>query len=651
MKKILILIFATFLLTVIGCSTSSIKKTPALKKQNISVKSKIDDSDSVKTNWSNYSYGLYFKSLALSKRNFKERVKFLDIALKHFQNAGKNKIGLDRTYFQISDCLYLKKQFFKSIDFSRKAIKINPEFIKPYNLIFHTYLLLKNNKEATQIILDYLKINNKKVNLLYTLGEHYYKRVKNNKKAIESFQKIIDLSKTEAFENYYKEESYYYIGYINFREKKDNLAIKNFKKVLEINPQNHNAMYMLSILYIKRYDLKNSQFYAQKYYNFNNKNLVINFVLGVVKYINDDLGLIKNLRILKKSKSIEGYISNALYFELMQKDKKSKKILNSITKYRPNFISPHIALAKIEAREKKNFEAYNEYFLAGNIALNLKSYKLAKKLYLKALLYKKDSKDLYSYLGKIGELTNDLDFAIISYKELYNIDHNFNTSLHIGFLYGLAKNDKKANYYFLLASKINPKHSYPFYLRGLLFLSKKNYIKAEKFFQKAEKLEPKSEELYYNIAIVKDSLKKQEELIKILKKALTKYPKSSRLNNFLGYIYADKNIRIKEALSLIKLALKQDPNNAAYLDSLGWVYFRMGKFNLALENLLKAEKFLGKLKALDPVIYEHLGDTYFKIGKNEKAVFYWKKSLKIKQNKKIEEKIKQNLKKTQAINK
>jgi tetratricopeptide (TPR) repeat protein len=94
------------------------------------------------------------------------------------------------------------------------------------------------------------------------------------------------------------------------------------------------------------------------------------------------------------------------------------------------------------------------------------------------------------------------------------------------------------------------------------------------------------------------------------------------LNN-LGYFLADRNEKLDEALKLIGQALKTDPANASYLDSLGWVYFKLGKFDLAEENLKKALK----TDSASATINEHLGDVYQKQGKAELAKASWQKAL------------------------
>ena len=94
------------------------------------------------------------------------------------------------------------------------------------------------------------------------------------------------------------------------------------------------------------------------------------------------------------------------------------------------------------------------------------------------------------------------------------------------------------------------------------------------------------------------------------------------LNN-LGYFLTERNEKLDEALKFIQQALISDPENPSYLDSLGWVYFKLGKYDLAEENLKKALK-------IDPTsatIYEHLGDVYQKQGKTELAKAAWQKAL------------------------
>lgn len=87
---------------------------------------------------------------------------------------------------------------------------------------------------------------------------------------------------------------------------------------------------------------------------------------------------------------------------------------------------------------------------------------------------------------------------------------------------------------------------------------------------------------------------------------------------------ADKGINLDESLNLIEKALKFEPENGYYIDSLGWVYFRLGRFDDALRELKRAVAL-----SKDPVIYEHLGDIYYELGMKEEARDQWEKSLQL----------------------
>ncbi|HRR96547.1 MAG TPA: tetratricopeptide repeat protein, partial [Candidatus Ratteibacteria bacterium] len=89
----------------------------------------------------------------------------------------------------------------------------------------------------------------------------------------------------------------------------------------------------------------------------------------------------------------------------------------------------------------------------------------------------------------------------------------------------------------------------------------------------------------------------------------------------LGYSYLDENKNIKDAYKMIRKAVEKDPKNGAYLDSLGWAYYKMGNYKKARYYLEKAINY-----EQDPEIEEHLAWTYFKLCNWEKALFYFTKA-------------------------
>ncbi len=92
--------------------------------------------------------------------------------------------------------------------------------------------------------------------------------------------------------------------------------------------------------------------------------------------------------------------------------------------------------------------------------------------------------------------------------------------------------------------------------------------------------------------------------------------------NNLGYFLIERDERFEEALDLIQQAVKIDPTNPSYLDSLGWAYFKLGKYVEAEKSLKEALRF----DSASGTIHEHLGDVYQKQGKNDLAKASWTRS-------------------------
>jgi tetratricopeptide (TPR) repeat protein len=108
------------------------------------------------------------------------------------------------------------------------------------------------------------------------------------------------------------------------------------------------------------------------------------------------------------------------------------------------------------------------------------------------------------------------------------------------------------------------------------------------------------------------------------RKVLTMDPQNAGALNYLGYMLADRNVRLDEAQTMISKAVQLDPQNGAYLDSLGWVYYRQNRLEEAADYLQRALQKILK----DPTVHDHLGDVYFKQGKIREAIAQWQSSLK-----------------------
>jgi tetratricopeptide (TPR) repeat protein len=107
------------------------------------------------------------------------------------------------------------------------------------------------------------------------------------------------------------------------------------------------------------------------------------------------------------------------------------------------------------------------------------------------------------------------------------------------------------------------------------------------------------------------------------RKILAIDPNNSMTLNYLGYMLGDRGVKLDEALTMVQKAVQQEPQNGAYLDSLGWVYFKMGQYALAEANLRKATERMGN----DPAVHDHLGELFEKTGRLKMAASQWEQSL------------------------
>lgn len=127
--------------------------------------------------------------------------------------------------------------------------------------------------------------------------------------------------------------------------------------------------------------------------------------------------------------------------------------------------------------------------------------------------------------------------------------------------------------------------------------------------------------------------------VKSLEKALELKPDFHEAANYLGYMWAERGENLERAKALIDLAVKAQPKNSAYLDSLAWVLFKMGKAREALPVQLQAVEIATADKEPDAALYDHLGDIYQATGDTRKARDAWQKALDMGPNEDIRKKL------------
>lgn len=158
---------------------------------------------------------------------------------------------------------------------------------------------------------------------------------------------------------------------------------------------------------------------------------------------------------------------------------------------------------------------------------------------------------------------------------------------------------------------------------GGVYSSKEDYRSAADLYEKAVShiAKPTREHwnIFYQRGIAYERLKEWPKAEPNFRKALELYPDQPQVLNYLGYSWVDMNMNLEEGLEMIKRAVDLRPSDGYIVDSLGWAYYRLNRFEEAVTELERAVS----LKPDDPILNDHLGDAYWRVGRRLEATFQW----------------------------
>jgi len=172
----------------------------------------------------------------------------------------------------------------------------------------------------------------------------------------------------------------------------------------------------------------------------------------------------------------------------------------------------------------------------------------------------------------------------------------------------------------------------------------KDYPSAARVAKDAVRRFPESTEALFRLGSSLERGGQIPESEKTFQKLLSLRPHDAQTMNYLGYMWADRGVRLEEARELLEKAVAREPRNGAFRDSLGWVYFRLGRLEAAEKNLREAHR----TDPEDATIEEHLGDLAEKQGNLARAVEHWERALTLKPEE--PEKIRQKVQKQRTQN-
>jgi tetratricopeptide (TPR) repeat protein len=231
----------------------------------------------------------------------------------------------------------------------------------------------------------------------------------------------------------------------------------------------------------------------------------------------------------------------------------------------------------------------------------------------------KDTDQLYIYLAQVTEKQNRYADAITWYKKVQPGQHFLEAKINLANLIARIQSvDKAIEMLDAVDDLTTEQQIIVIQTQASLLAKAKRDKDAFDLLENAVKNLPNTPELVYDYALAAERVNKMDIMERELRKTIASKPDFAAAYNALGYSFADRNINLDEAVTLIEKALKLSPNDHYMLDSLGWAYYRKGQFDKAIKYLEQAYKV-----NQDPEIAAHLGEVLWQKGRHDEAKKIW----------------------------
>jgi tetratricopeptide (TPR) repeat protein len=460
-----------------------------------------------------------------------------------------------------------------------------------------------------------------------------------------------------------------------YRLKDDDNAVIYFKKVLELDPYDENSRSLLLLLYRKNNDqLGLADQYEQMldYYgedeDWVRKAATIYLQNGK---IDDALSLFVSY-IKWDSTNTRMWYSIGTAYELKDSTLKALDAYVRALDIDPDFdpaaeriyrlcrqINGWERLIKIFSPYHENDQEKFVYRIAlAEAFLNQERYADSKNMLLPMLGNDEVPWQVYELMGRLSLQQQDYIAAIDHFQRIIDQDINNRIGwLFKGFALSNADSLTDAEAHYRMALKYLPEDPFLLSFHGISLNRLGRDVEALSPFEKALKVDPQnlnalvSYGLTLNrlnrkmdainpfvntlnidpdnltalttLGMIYDELKLYRQSDSLYEAALKRFPDNDLLMNNYAYSLSERDLRLDYALEMAKKAVAVQPDNGAYLDTIGWIYFKLGNYDMALKYV---EQSVNNRED-SPVVIEHLGDIHYKMGNTAEAKIYWRRAL------------------------
>ncbi|MFC2083461.1 tetratricopeptide repeat protein [Bacteroidota bacterium] len=513
---------------------------------------------------------------------------------------------------------YLKlNKLSKALKHAKEAVKLSPEEIE-FNFLLANILSMGKQPDSAAVVYEkIISLDSLNFQAYYNLGSIYEQQ--KPIQALNVYKNLLSIMGPEW-------NVLIKIADLNERLGNVDETIKTVEDLLDLDPSNLKLKKLLIESYIK----------TEKY---NNALELIEESLEIFPY---DLSLIeyKANILIKQEKWEEG---SKEYLQLILNDQfsfESKKRIASAFVLETAKDSSLLSITKeiLHEIEKDSVDWQILAFL-GEMASQEGDDSSAASYFIGAVSQAEWNSQVWNRLGIILFDAQRYEEAI---SEMNKAISRFPDDFVINIILGLSLSQrnkheealpriKKANS--LRPNDLTTLHAYGFTLNQL---DKKR--EAVEYLEKAITIDPSNVQIMGTLGLIYDSLEEFEKSDNLYENAIAIDSTNALILNNYAYSLAERGLQLERALKMSKIAVESDSTNSSYLDTIGWVYYKVGEYQKAkfyVEEAIKEEND-------NATLIDHLGDIIMKLGDKQKAINYWEKALELDSSlERVKQKIKE----------
>jgi tetratricopeptide (TPR) repeat protein len=518
----------------------------------------------------------------------------------------------------------------RALRYAKMALRIEPEDESALQTMSLVYMSANLYNQAIPYLENLLKRKPGDIQVLLYLAEAY--------NSLEDENSLIDI---------YNEILQYHpnfidvalnLGYLYTKRGAFGLAESEFERVLKLDPENEKALFYLTYIYLSEGKTKEALtiFRDLDDQNLLSEETLQDYALNLFIENQDPMPVLNRI---ENWDAVQPVLHGVRLFSEGDLEA-AKGIFTDVLLEEPDNLSALNGLVRIaEAQRMWDAELRWRFRLAGSYFL----YGRYKKAEIESARVKVMDptylENRYLYGDIMGALGN-VEVAIKEYEYfLKHADEPGDIHVKLGLAYDQVGNHGQAIEAFTRAATLFPKNDELLYYLGIEYRIVQDYENAVRVFRKAIALNDQDARYYFHLGVSYERLGRIEEAIEYLDASVKLDDTVAAALNYLGYLLADGGVRLEEARTYIEMALAIEPDNGAYMDSMGWVLYRLEEYHKAIEYLKNAVQLMDVTEEENYVIFDHLGDVYYKVGMYEEAMNAWEEALELKQLGDIQQKI------------